>query len=424
MNRLVTVVLATLAVACLIQATQADEISNLKEFAQWLSKNGVQSHANLGKFDDLRYGAMASSDIKSGDFLVRVPSNLLITPTVISEHEITKYEDFKLSYEPLMLWLLAERNNAESFWKPYIRILPTDFTFHPFFWTDEQLALTIGTGLPDSIVERRQLLPQTFKLLADNWVLKNNLLSSFTYDDYLWAFMIVQTRAWSLDGKLTLVPLADMLNHEATAGVGNLIDVDGKGYFTINATRDYEQGAQVFDSYGARSNYDLLKSYGFVLENNPFDSATLHFNLKSSNLVQAIAEPLLRKADPNYETVVVFPNRRPDALLRLFRLSELDFKELEFIQNVLEGKPISLHNELKAYRSAISLLAQVLKSHTATVEQDNELLKSENLSAIERTAITFRRGQKLIVQNVILVLGKLWENILIEGQLPLGVPIV
>lgn len=422
MNRLVLLALATVFVVCVSYA-QADEIGNLKEFAQWLSKNGVQSRASLGKFDDLRYGAVASSEIKSGDFLLRVPQELLITPDVISTLEITKYEDFKLSYEPLMLWLLHERANANSFWLPYLRILPTSFEFHPFFWTDEQLALTVGTGLPDAIIERRKLLPQTYKLLSDNWVVKNNLLPSFTYDEYIWAFMVVQTRAWSLDGKLTLVPLADMLNHDSTAGVGNLLEVDGKNFFTINATRDYEQGAQVFDSYGPRSNFDLLKSYGFVLENNPFDSATLHFSLKSTNLVQAIAEPLLRKAEPNYETVSVFPNRRPDALLRLFRISELNFQELEKIKEILEGKPVSLHNELKAYRSAISLLAQVLKSYSTTVEQDNELLKSENLSSIERTAISFRRGQKVIVQNVILVLGKMWENILIEGQLPLGVPI-
>ena len=34
-----------------------------------------------------------------------------------------------------------------------------------------------------------------------------------------------------------------------------------------------------------------------------------------------------------------------------------------------------------------------------------------------------RKGEKEIIQNNILVMAKLWENILLEGALPLGVPI-
>jgi len=54
---------------------------------------------------------------------------------------------------------------------------------------------------------------------------------------------------------------------------------DGE-FFVVNSTREYQKGEQVFVSYGAKSNGELLKNYGFVLEENPVDFVSLHFELK------------------------------------------------------------------------------------------------------------------------------------------------
>lgn len=407
---------------CVVPAVA--DVSALQAFAEWVGQNKVQSRANLGLFDGARIGGVAGSNIASGDFILRVPASIMITPEVYGKDPINQYDDFKLSYEPLMLWLLKERINPDSFWKPYIGSLPASFEGHPMFWTNEQLALTEGTGLAENVLSRRQTLEAAYKLLNENYIAKNNILPAeyFTYDNYLWSFMVVLTRAWFVQDQLVLVPMADMLNHSPDAGAGNLEEVDGQYFFVINATKDYASGEQVFDSYGARSNFELMKGYGFALENNPHDSMLLHFNMKTTNLVQGIVEPLLRKADPNYGTITIQPNRRPDALLRIFRLSVMEFKDLEHVEDALAGKPISLMNELKAYRAAISGLAQALQKFPTTVEEDSALLQTE-LSAIERNAVIFRRSEKQILQNCILVLGKMWENILIEGQLPVGVPL-
>ena len=119
-------------------------------------------------------------------------------------------------------------------------------------------------------------------------------------DRFIWAYQCVNSRSWSVTDENevkqnVLVPLADMLNHKPGAGVGSM-SFD-KEYFMINATQDYAAGEQVFDNYGIKSNYDLLSTYGFVLEENAYDSMILQFSLKPTNLVHSIVEPLLKTVE-------------------------------------------------------------------------------------------------------------------------------
>ena len=89
-----------------------------------------------------------------------------------------------------------------------------------------------------------------------------------------------------------MVAVADMLNHAPGAGGGH-ISWDGK-FFQVNATKDYADGEEVFLNYGPKSNFELLRNYGFLLENNPDDSLILQFRLSSQNVIHGIVEPLIR----------------------------------------------------------------------------------------------------------------------------------
>jgi histone-lysine N-methyltransferase SETD3 len=411
---------------CVYQVqAQKDAQTVLSEFASWLSSNGVQSKVNLGVFDGLRFGGVAGTDIKDEDPILQIPEKLILSEDVVMEHPVVKlYSDYKIAYEPLMIYILHERLNPDSFWLPYFQILPTDFSFHPYFWSDEDLSLTIGTGLPNHVRERKAFLLAAYNYINDHFVSQHDEIfpdGYFSYENYVWAFMVVLTRAWKIDNQLMLVPLADMLNHHPTAGTGNMLTYGDEKYFQINATRDYETKEQVYDNYGGKTNFELLKGYGFILEDNPYNGIHLNFELKTGSLISNLVEPLLSKADPNYRNLIVRPNRRPDALLRVSRLSVMEFSELEYINDAIAGKPVTLINELRAYRGAISALTQSITSYPTTIQEDIELLEDESLTDIQRTAITFRKIEKEVTQNCVLVLGKLWENILLEGKLPLDV---
>lgn len=68
------------------------------------------------------------------------------------------------------------------------------------------------------------------------------------------------------------MPFADCLNH-ANVATKYDFDVDRNGMFRLfpSATNAYEAGAEVFNSYGRRSNFHLLLDYGFALPENEWD---------------------------------------------------------------------------------------------------------------------------------------------------------
>jgi len=269
----------------------------------------------------------------------------------------------------------------------------------------------------------KKLLQQTHARLQKGLIESNPSLfpQGLSIEKYVWAYAIISSRLWSFGNDYALVPLGDLLNHKPDAGYPGL-DASGQ-YLEVNATQDYAKGDQVFMSYGNKSNSELLGSYGFILENNPHEAALINFQLRASNVAISIAEPLLKKVDPNYGTLRLVANHRPDALLRAFRIANIEFKDLEHTNDLLEGKPVSLVNELRAYRGAIAALTNLHNSYTTSVDEDTQLIESGTLTGNRRIAVIIRKSEKLILQNTVLVLAKLWENVLIEGTLPLGIAV-
>lgn len=68
------------------------------------------------------------------------------------------------------------------------------------------------------------------------------------------------------------MPFADCLNHTNVATKYDL-DVDSNGMFRLfpSGTNSYAAGKEVFNSYGRRSNFQLLLDYGFALPENEWD---------------------------------------------------------------------------------------------------------------------------------------------------------
>ncbi|XP_055959786.1 uncharacterized protein LOC126657247 [Mercurialis annua] len=109
----------------------------------------------------------------------------------------------------------------------------------------------------------------------------------FNLETFKWSFGILFSRLVrlpSMDGKVALVPWADMLNHSCEVETFLDYDKSSQGvYFTTD--RQYQLREQVFISYGRKSNGELLLSYGFVPREgtNPSDSVELSLFLKKSD---------------------------------------------------------------------------------------------------------------------------------------------
>eukprot|EP01094_Clydonella_sp_ATCC50884_P025334 TRINITY_DN661_c0_g1_i1.p1 TRINITY_DN661_c0_g1~~TRINITY_DN661_c0_g1_i1.p1 ORF type:complete len:438 (+),score=137.05 TRINITY_DN661_c0_g1_i1:166-1314(+) len=380
---------------------------------------------NLGAFGSAGYGGVAAKDLEEGEFIVRVPRDAVITLDVaLTDGPFPDQKQWNTHHEILQLFVLNEQLKPNSPWKPYLDILPKAFPDHPLLWTDDELAQFDASPAKNTIAGRRQQLQSYYTGLVEN-VLKANpgvLPEGYvTYERYLWSYLAVTTRSWVANNTMCMVPLADMMNHDPLAGSGTFSS-DGQ-FFDVKTTAAVENGKQVFLSYGAKSNHDLLTTYGFYLEENIADHMLLTVNLKPNSLVASVVEPLLKQHDPNYSSNRVFPNRRPDSLLRVFRLSQMKFSELEYINDALQMLPVTIENELRAYRSAMGNMQHMLAGYSTTIEQDQEVLDNPETPKRLRMATFLRQSEKKILKNQILVLGKMWENILVEGTLPHGVPI-
>ena len=79
-----------------------------------------------------------------------------------------------------------------------------------------------------------------------------------------------------------LVPWADFLNHSSTSG--SFLDFDPSSRSVLlRPIEAVTQGAQVFASYGEKSNAELLLSYGFLLDSNIHDCYCLTLTIPLRN---------------------------------------------------------------------------------------------------------------------------------------------
>jgi protein-histidine N-methyltransferase len=223
-------------------------------------------------------------------------------------------------------YLLGER----SFWYPYIATLqqPEHISSWslPAFWPDEDIALLTGTNLDGAAEATRKHARREYKaahrLLREadfeGWqdyskVLYRWAICMFTSRSFRTALVLpkesldglpnAQTADadankwsigdWSVNDFSVLMPVFDIANHhvlartewrftQADAGVG------GAGV-TMTVQQRYQAGAQVYNSYGFKTNSELLLGYGFIIPKS-VDSHNDYVNLQLKPRTQADEE--------------------------------------------------------------------------------------------------------------------------------------
>ncbi|KAK4055071.1 hypothetical protein OIV83_000351 [Microbotryomycetes sp. JL201] len=133
---------------------------------------------------------------------------------------------------------------------------------------------------------------------------KLSISATFALQDFLRAYSFVSSRAFVVDSwhGLSLVPLADIFNHSDTPHVnlesdiwvcplcGSLAEcahddevIDGVRIMDrplqddclMVTTRTIRTGEEIFNTYGALSNAELLAHYGFLLDGNACDVVSI-----------------------------------------------------------------------------------------------------------------------------------------------------
>lgn len=198
----------------------------------------------------------------------------------------------------------------DSFWYPYISTLPQPDSISswslPPFWPDEDFEFLEGTNAAVAAQEIQANAKRDFK--AARKILKEEGFQDwqdYTRHLFNWAFSMFASRSFRpslvtptsfqerelprnvrIDDFSMLLPVYDIINHDIKANVRWTAEQQGDGseacrFVTFDS---YRPGQQVFNTYGKKTNSELLLSYGFMLpETEAFHNDYVHLRKKESS---------------------------------------------------------------------------------------------------------------------------------------------
>ncbi|KAK6921988.1 Rubisco LSMT, substrate-binding domain [Dillenia turbinata] len=394
----------------------------VQTFWQWLSREGVVSaktRVRPGVVPE-GLGLIAERDIGKNEVVLEVPNKFWINPDNVAESEIGKVCSGLKPWISVALFLIREKLIEESKWRVYIDVLPQE-TNSTIFWSDEELSELRGTQLLSTTLSVKEYVQNEFVKVEEDVITPNKQIfpSSTTFDDFLWAFGILRSRAFSrLRGQnLVVVPLADFVNHSASITTEDYAyEIKGAGLFSKNLLFSLRSpvavkaGEQVYIQYDlGKSNAELALDYGFIESTSDRNAYTLTLEISKSD---PFYEDKLDIAESNGlgETAyfdVVLGHPLPPAMLPYLRLVALGGTDSFLLESVFRNTiwghlelPISQANEELICRVVRDACKAALSGFHTTINEDEDLRKRGNLSPRLEIAVGIRAGEKKVLQQI------------------------
>jgi hypothetical protein len=356
------------------------------DFLVWFSKNGGHVHGiTVNKASGMGYGIVATKEIAANDLTLSVPHSLVLSrETLEKDPLIESYKQFPLIDDAMVAWLCLQRSlGANSFWQPYLKVLPQKVHVCQHF-TNDELSLLQTPAHEAACLESRNkelLTFQTFvpryQVLVAQHIAANpthNTISAndISFEDYLWGKTMLWSRAWTVAGKRYLVPVADMFNYAPLAEVrqANL----GSNFLNFHSiTGDHERvwsdrscnkGEQLFEDYGDNRNLVYLLNHGFVPDLNPFSSAMVPVDVTSlatsehdKNIRRDIADSIASGFEVEVTADVRYLSKSQLAVMNaMLRLARADDQAIDRLANLAQITAESINEQLEEIQVEPGLL--------------------------------------------------------------------
>jgi hypothetical protein len=382
----------------------ASDAAKMRRFLHWMQEHGATISPVSVKGPQGSRQVHATRPLYAGGLVAQIPRRLTITPEVAKDSEtgrlIAKHGSNVDDYDYLAAYLFEIKRKG-GFWKPYVDILPTDYSENPLFFSESVLNELKGSYILNSILNR--IAQQAYRYDQFPPCLKEN---GFTPEEYAWAKCVVNTRVHGAthEGRpiLAMVPLSDMFDH----AIKNNADwaVSATGYF-IRAEHPIEAGARLFEGYG-RCNAQLLNEYGFCIEDNPLNVAEIRLQPLSPDHPFFERANKLGKGQWSRRTFKVAANCNDAVTQELFSFLRLACHEepphlpppTGDADNPDKVPPISRQNEVAALVGLAQACEGRLKQFPTSIEDDEALLKDGSLQRNLRNVVMVRRDEKIILR--------------------------
>ncbi|KAF9907893.1 SET domain-containing protein 4 [Linnemannia zychae] len=256
------------------------------DFLEWLKNMGCpRTKLTLAEFSNTGRGMMATKDIKAGEVIVQVPERNLVTMKSLQATYGARIARFgkKVNSHMIIALHIALMVQApeRSGWLPYLRMLPKKFDTMPVRYPPELFEL-LPQNAQVHVKKQKAKIEADYNITLDFLQSNADLLTRpLQYEEYEWAWLVVNTRCIYLDAKnqsaadnIALAPMLDFLNHTHDAKTEGAFCTKTKSY-QIKTLLPYKKGEQVFINYGPHDNCFILVEYGFVTPNNPYNYVTV-----------------------------------------------------------------------------------------------------------------------------------------------------
>jgi histone-lysine N-methyltransferase SETD3 len=397
-------------------------------FERWLLSSGAKfpklELRQQGSDAEMR-GCHSVEGIVDDEVIIEIPLKCLITVEMGKETDVgmaiigsgVELDAPKHIY--LMLFMLLDRKNPDSFFKPYYDILPPSLSNMPVFWSEEELDYLKGSHILSQIDDRKMAIDSDYHTICEISPIFGTLV---TAEEFAWARMCVCSRNFGVQANgirtAALVPYADMLNHLRPRETKWQFE-DSRQAFTVSSLMPIGAGAEVFDSYGQKCNHRFLLNYGYSVENN------VETDGFCPNEVPLLMQ--LRSEDPLYDEKCTrwlrdgyLPSRRirvsvgdsdsSKLLMCLLRIISLDESDFHTIEATFSGSfksirelnlPINVANETRSLILLNELCDDYLSRYPTTLQEDLEMLKDGKIPEFSnrRNALIQVKGEKVVLHH-------------------------
>ncbi|CAH0727082.1 unnamed protein product, partial [Brenthis ino] len=178
----------------LIKKEQIERKLNIEKYVSWLNENGAQFEGvQITEFDGYEFGLKATKEFTEGSLILTVPCKVMMSENNAKESDLSPY----INVDPLLqnmpnitlaLFLLYEKSNPDSFWKPYIDILPEKYPTVLYYTSDELAELRPSPTFESSLKLYRSIARQYayfyIKIHTLGIPVLKNLQDIFTFENY------------------------------------------------------------------------------------------------------------------------------------------------------------------------------------------------------------------------------------------------
>lgn len=297
----------------------------LNRLLEWGVAHGVTLPEGIEFIYDDKKGICCVTTDEIQNPSIKVPADIIISGKLAKEVFIDVTEHNSNTYLKFLLARLMFDKNLENNSKindlakkfgPYLNALPLVID-SPLIWNPVELMSLNNTNLGNSINEKlKTIYKEWYEIVKgssefDNDNIINDLkifkkydtvsyneiydsilinVSSenhpiwYSFSSFLWAHLVFISRAFPeyvvnrdcLQSAVVLLPVVDLLNHDYNTKVEWLSD---NGAFCYRNLNTVPAGVELNNNYGGKGNEELLSGYGFVINNNLFDSVALKIKL-------------------------------------------------------------------------------------------------------------------------------------------------